>query len=79
MQIQSYCSQIAMCSLSLRGPEARAEVLSLQHREALWQQTYEGNTIPPIRAQPPAAELAGLVPDGTVTHIGNLKQSEPGG
>lgn len=35
MQIQLYCSQIAMCSLSAMGPEARGEVLSLQHHEAL--------------------------------------------
>lgn len=72
MQIQPYCSQTAMCSLSVTGPKARAEVLSPQHHEALWQQTCEGNTVPPIQAQLPVAELTGKVPAGNNMRDNNL-------
>lgn len=46
------------------GPQARAEVLSLQHHEALWLQTCEGDTVPMIQAQLPVAEPTGEVPAG---------------
>lgn len=79
MQIQCYCSQIAMCSFYVIGPMARAEVLSLQHHEALWQQTCEGNTVPLIQAQLPMAELTEEVPAGDNMRANNLKELEPGG